>query len=356
MNYFRRLKNVINDNDYFKIRRKKFEDLENLRYNERQATNENIYLNKSNDLINNDRTNNLFLSNNIIAENNIGKFKENIKTREMILEKNYNNLNNYQNNLYNNDYDFKKTYKQIPLRNYPGNSLGKTGKRIYKSESAGNVLKNNFYLSQLDKQNDNNNKSFLNKYNYYINYTNQTLGKKRTDITDDNFLQIYTDRKNFVDYLKKNVEIQNENKKISEEKNTLKKNIMFNSRLKEREEIKMENNYFNNIAEQNLIGEKESKILYKNLLDQQIKNNITDKLKNENLTYNDIIQNRNYLYGNGLVTERKFLNKNNFVDVNPYSHRNYFLGNSSLKNDVIINPQIIFKHNKYIFPQFAKEN
>ena len=94
MNYFRRLKNVINDNDYFKIRRKKFEDLENLRYNERQATNENIYLNKSNDLINNDRTNNLFLSNNIIAENNIGKFKENIKTREMILEKNYNNLNN----------------------------------------------------------------------------------------------------------------------------------------------------------------------------------------------------------------------------------------------------------------------
>ena len=91
MNYFRRLKNVINDNDYFKIRRKKFEDLENLRYNERQATNENIYLNKSNDLINNDRTNNLFLSNNIIAENNIGKFKENIKTREMILEKNYNN-------------------------------------------------------------------------------------------------------------------------------------------------------------------------------------------------------------------------------------------------------------------------
>ena len=159
-----------------------------------------------------------------------------------------------------------------------------------------------------------------------------------------------------MDYLKKNVEIQNENKKISEEKNTMKKNIMFNSRLKEREEIKMENNYFNNIAEQNLIGEKESKILYKNLLDQQIKNNITDKLKNENLTYNDIIQNRNYLYGNGLVTERKFLNKNNFVDVNPYSHRNYFLGNSSLKNDVIINPQIIFKHNKYIFPQFAKEN
>ena len=223
MNYFRQLKNVINDNDYFKIRRKKFEDFENLRYNERQATNENIYLNKSNDLINNDRTNNLFLSNNIIAENNIGKFKENIKTREMILEKNYNNLNNYQNNLYNNDYDFKKTYKQIPLRNYPGNSLGKTGKRIYKSESAGNVLKNNFYLSQLDKQNDNNNKSFLNKYNYYINYTNQTLGKKRTDITDDNFLQIYTDRKNFVDYLKKNVEIQNENKKISEEKNTMKK-------------------------------------------------------------------------------------------------------------------------------------
>jgi hypothetical protein len=353
MNYYRQIKKVINDKDYFKLRRKKFDEVENLRYRGNQIRNNNLNLN-NNDIIDDNNNYNLILSNNIVAENNIGKFKENIKNREMILEKNYKNLNDYQSSIYNNNYDFKKSYKDIHYRNYPGSSIRKSGKRIYKSGSAGNVLKNNFYLSQLERQMDNNT-SIFNRHNYYIDYTNQTLGKKRTDITDDNFLQKYTDKQNFADYINKNVEIQNENRKISEEKNNLKRNNLFKSRLKERAEIKMENNYFNSLAEQNLLGEKESKILYKNLLDQQIKNNITDKLMNENLTYNDIIQNRNYSINNERVSERKFLNKNNFVDVNPYNRRNYFLGNSSLKNDVINNPRIIYKYNKYIFPQIATE-
>ena len=126
---------------------------------------------------------------------------------------------------------------------------------------------------------------------------------------------------------------------------------MFESLLKEQEEIKMENNYFNSLATQNLLGEKKSKILYKNLLDEQVKNNLSDKLMNENLIYDDIILNKNYLLKNNSMTERKFLNKNNFVDVNPYNRRNYFLGNSSLKNDIILNPQIVFNNNKYIFPK-----
>ena len=113
----------------------------------------------------------------------------------------------------------------------------------------------------------------------------------------------------------------------------------------------MENNYFNNLAAQNLLGEKKSKMIYKKLLDEQIKNNINDKLMNENLSYEDIILNKNYLLKNNNMTDRKFLNKNRYVEVNPYNQRNYDLGNSSLENDVIVNPQIIFKHNKYIFPQ-----
>ena len=113
----------------------------------------------------------------------------------------------------------------------------------------------------------------------------------------------------------------------------------------------MENNYFNNLATQNLIGEKKSKIFYKNILDEQVKNNINDKLMNENLTYDDILQNKNEIYKkHNNMTDRKFLNKNNFVDVNPFNRRNYFLGNSFLKNDTILNPQISFNNNKYIFP------
>ena len=51
------------------------------------------------------------------------------------------------------------------------------------------------------------------------------------------------------------------------------------------------------------------------------------------------------------MTDRKFLNKNRYIEINSYNQRNYYLGNSSLENNVIVHPLIIFKHHKYIFPQ-----
>ena len=45
---------------------------------------------------------------------------------------------------------------------------------------------------------------------------------------------------------------------MTEEKNNNKK-----IRMKEQKEIKMENNYYNSIVIQNLLGEKKSKIIYK---------------------------------------------------------------------------------------------
>ena len=330
MSFYRHLKNVINNRDYFYNKRKEINE-----YELSQLENNNINDNKK------------YLYNNIIAENNIRKYKENINNRENIIERNYKNLNIYQNNRYNhNIYDLKKNNKIKPLRNNQDNIYNYSDNRMYKSESTKDVLKNNFYLSQL-----NNKKDKLNNSNYYINYTNRTLGKKKTDITDNNLIQIYSNKQNFVDYFNKNVEIQNENKKMTEEKNNNKKNKKYESRIKEQKEIKMENNYYNSIATQNLLGEKKSKMIYKKLLDEQIKNNINDKLMNENLSYEDIILNKNYLLKNNNMTDRKFLNKNRYVEVNPYNQRNYDLGNSSLENDVIVNPQIIFKHNKYIFPQ-----
>ena len=327
MSFYRRLKNVINNRDYFYNKRKEINE-----YELSQLEDNNINDNKK------------YLYNNIIGENNIRKYKENIANRENIIERNYKNLNIYQNNRYNNNHLLNN--KIIPLRNNQDNIYNYSDNRMYKSESTKDVLKNNFYLSQLNNKNDK-----LNNSNYYINYTNRTLGKKKTDITDNNLIQIYSNKQNFVDYFNKNVEIQNENKKMTEEKNNNKKNKKYESRIKEQKEIKMENNYYNSIATQNLLGEKKSKMIYKKLLDEQIKNNINDKLMNENLSYEDIILNKNYLLKNNNMTDRKFLNKNRYVEVNPYNQRNYDLGNSSLENDVIVNPQIIFKHNKYIFPQ-----
>ena len=229
MSFYRHLKNVINNRDYFYNKRKEINE-----YELSQLEDNNINDNKK------------YLYNNIIAENNIRKYKENINNRENIIERNYKNLNIYQNNRYNhNIYDLKKNNKIIPLRNNQDNIYNYSDNRMYKSESTKDVLKNNFYLSQL-----NNKKDKLNNSNYYINYTNRTLGKKKTDITDNNLIQIYSNKQNFVDYYNKNVEIQNENKKMIEEKNNNKKNKKYESRIKEQKEIKMENNYYNSIATQ----------------------------------------------------------------------------------------------------------
>jgi len=341
MSLYRQIKNVINNNDYFRNKRNESDDTYDLQKEELNINNID-----NNDI---DINNENFIPNNIIAENNIGKFREKINNREQIIEQNYKNLNNYQNNnrYSDNIYEIKKPYKKIPSIKYQENNYKTSGKRMYKSESSDNALRNNYYLSQIDINKNNNN----NITNYYIDYTTKTLGKKRTDITDNNFIQIYTNKRNFVDYYNKNVEIQNENKKITEEKNNKKKNNINSLRLKEQKKIKMENNYYNSLATQNLIGEQKSKLTYKHFLDEQVKNNINDKLMNENLTYDDLIQNKNYSFKRDYMSERNFLNKNNFVEVNPYNRRKYSLGNSFLTNDVITNPQIEFKHNKYIFPQ-----
>ena len=52
----------------------------------------------------------------------VNRYKENIANRENIIERNYKNLNIYQNNRYNhNIYDLKKNNKIIPLRNNQDN-------------------------------------------------------------------------------------------------------------------------------------------------------------------------------------------------------------------------------------------
>ena len=37
------------------------------------------------------------------------------------------------------------------------------------------------------------------------------------------------------------------------------------------------------------------------------------------------------------MSDRKFLNKNRYVEVNSYNQRNYDLGNSPLENNVLLN-------------------
>ena len=359
------LKKAINNNDYFKLKKihpdrnannKYLPDISNTRTH-RHLSQDNI------------KNNNIFnipaLSNNISAQNNIAKYKEKIINRQNIVERNYKNFNIYKSNLYNkinlrNNQNFFKNNNNnnTSLNNEPKNEIKREGNRIYKSESAGNIFKNYFYLSE---QLDNNNNNIINNNNYNTNkfrnkknindYYKRYFDKRRTDITDNSLLEIKNDKQGFIDYYNKIVEIQNENIKVSEAKKNLKEKNIFKSRLNDLNNIFLENNYFNNLATQDYIGKQNSILKYKSLLDEQVKNNLNDKLMNENISYNDLIKNKKNIPQKDKINDRAFLNLNKFVEINPYKQRNYHLGNSFLKRDVINNPQSLFKLNKYFFPK-----
>ena len=288
------------------------------------------------------------LSNDIEAENNIGKYKEKILNRSKIVEENYKRFNEYQNNRYNkinykyNDSLIKKTPE--PKMNYLDNNNNKLGGRLYKSVSTGNIFQNNFYLSDFENKN---------KYNNILN--KEYMGKKRTDITNNELINM-RENNGFYDYCQKNLEVLLNNKKMVEDKEKKEKINKYNSREQEKNEIEIKNQYFNNLNMQNKLNIKQSKIKYKNLLDEQIKNNINNKLLNENLTFRDVVQNQFYLSKKNNIPDINFLNKNRFVEINPYNHRNYSLGETTLKNNIIINPQKQYKNNKYIFPQNTENN
>ena len=341
------LKNAINNKDYFKIRKSQAKNNINIRHIQYNQNNlNNHYLRKNN--ISNNSLNSSIFSNNISAQNNIRKYKEKIIDRQNIVEQNYKNFNKYKHNYYNKLH--LKNNNKILMRKVPKIHLIEEGNHLHKSESMGNIFKNYFYLSeQLD-----NNKSNINiktRQSKYNNYYSRFFDKRRTDITDNTIIQIKNNKQGFKDYHNKIVEVQNENIKISEEKKNLKEKNLFKSRLKEMKNIKIENNYFNNLATQDLIEKQNSKLKYKSLLDEQVKNYLNDKLMNESLTFRDLVQNKINIPQKNKVNNRQFLNLNKFVEINPYKHRNYYLGKSFLTKDTINNPQSLFKINKYFFPK-----
>ena len=378
--------NIFNNNNNYQILENNVNNVNNYQMLENNANNyqiENENLDNKNYFNNNEnkKLNEIF-ANDIEAENNIGKYKEKIINRSHIVEENYKKFNEYQNNKFkrvnmrytnennnankniniNNGENFDNV--NIPLNhkniffmkgktpnksmnyinsNKPNNNFvnNRVGNRMYKSQSTGNIFQNNFYLSNFEQGKNSNNS---------INHNHEYLGKRRTDITNNELINI-RENKGFYEYCNKKMEILLDNQKMMEEKINKEKINKYNSRIKEQNEINMKNKFYNNLSTQNLLEIKNSKIKYKNLLDEQIQNNINNKLLNENLTLGDVVLNKFYLNKKSNVPNTNFINKNRFVDVNPYNHRNYFLGNSSLTNNVIINPQDQYNSNRYILPE-----
>ena len=68
-----------------------------------------------------------------------------------------------------------------------------------------------------------------------------------------------------------------------------------------------------------------------------MKHNLNDKLMNESLTYNDLIQNEVNMQPKFGSIDTNIMHKNKLVEINPYKQRNYFLGKSQLKHNIITN-------------------
>ena len=242
----------------------------------------------------------------------------------------------------------KRIYIQ---RNYNNNiNLGRAitkpdyNNRLIKSQSEINIFNNIKNLNNFDH---------LNRNNYIQDQHYIGSVKERTDITNNELFDKYKIGNNneYMDYKDKYKEISMFNKLFVENKN--KEKLIENNYniLNERNQLKKENDIYNKMIIQDKLNNKEKQIIYKNLLDNQVNHIIQNKLTNENLSYKDFIKNIAYDRQKMKTPIREFLNKNDYVDVNPYNSRGHYLGESNLKNNTILNPRIQFKLNKYIFPK-----
>jgi hypothetical protein len=222
-------------------------------------------------------------------------------------------------------------------------------------KSEGNLL-----LSQSDLYTNPEYKSMniLNKFvsfpkHYIYNHFN---GKRSTDITNNDIVDKYLPGNNreYLDYIHKKKEFELFNRRFLENKNNLRESERNKLILKERHQMDEANKYFKKAILKDALYRKKKKIYYRDELDNQMEHFLENKLVNENLPYSQFLKNKDY---NRMATPMmKYLNKNDYFDVNPFNNKSLDLGKSNLKYDTILNPRLQFKTNRYLFPEIVKDN
>lgn len=188
------------------------------------------------------------------------------------------------------------------------------------------------------------------------NYREKPIGGGRTDITNDEIFDKYNNR-DYLEYIKKNREYQLENKKLMEANSLKKQHDLYDRKYLENIKIKEENDNLKQLIIMEKMLQKQRQNNYKNLLDEQIRNTVNNKLINENLDYQDVlIDKNNFNNKKEIISGRNFLNKNDYVEINPFNGRKYYIGESNLKNNTILNPKIQFRTNKYMFPSIRNNS
>ena len=142
--------------------------------------------------------------------------------------------------------------------------------------------------------------------------------------------------------------------RILVEKNLKKKEIINKQRVLQEEKRIKENERLSQLKQEEKYYENEKKKLYKNFLDMQINEQIPIKLSKENYFQNNINEQPNSFQNSQLydtIPQYSTINKNRFVEVNPYCVKNYDLGKSNLDNNPILNPMFNYGYHKYLFGQ-----
>ena len=91
-------------------------------------------------------------------------------------------------------------------------------------------------------------------------------------------------------------------------------------------------------------------------LDMKVNGQMPIKLSKENYYQNNISEVNNSFHNSNLyelIQQYSAINKNRFVEINPYCIKNYDLGKSNLENNPILNPMFNYDYNKCLFGQWG---
>jgi len=138
------------------------------------------------------------------------------------------------------------------------------------------------------------------------------------------------------------------------QKNLRKKEFLNKQRALLEEKRIAESERLSQLKQEEKFFENEKKKLYKNFLDMQVNEQIPIKLSKENYYQNDINNSSVSFHDSNLyeqIPQYSTINKNKFVEVNPYCVKNYDLGKSNLEINPILNPMFNYGYNKYLFNQ-----
>lgn len=200
------------------------------------------------------------------------------------------------------------------------------------------------------------------------------IKKEPTDITDDTIFDKHNNY-NYHQYKALNREYSDYNKYLMDSVNSERKSSRLNRIIQEGNNNLQRRNLFNKMEMAAKLHASAKKKQYRDMLDEQRRGLVVNKLNSENFDIDSVNINPQYykevelsgcnsgdsgyasnINNNGNSNsnrmkspDKSFINRNKFVEVNPFSKKDYYLGDTNMNYNTILHPRIDYKYNKYMF-------